>query len=221
MLLDQRKPEQALVPLRSALAIVEKSRSADDPDAARAAYNLALAEAAAGDLPVARSLAARAAFVAERALGSRHPVTRQMKRTELQLRGLPDNEKPRPQPADAGQAAVAALPDSSAAAPSASAAPSIREQADGRSTAKVGQSFAVQLMALRDESSVERAWTELHDRYKRLQGTTRLPTVPVEVAGKGRFYRLLVGPYATRADAQSLCSGLKRDGGECRVVIQN
>ena len=231
VLMAKGRPEQALAPLRAALANVETARGPDDPDAARAAYNLALAEAAAGDLETARGLASRAAYVANRALGDRHPVTRQLRTTELRLRSLPDS---RPRLPESGSP----LPEPAAPPPSIRTAsiqpkrpiePSVPpptassvQQRMGETSIAGGQrTFAVQLMALRDEAALDGAWSHLRQRYQRLDGASRLPPMSIEVAGRGRFYRLLVGPYVLRADADALCDGLKHDGGECRVIIRN
>ncbi len=228
--------DQALAANRAALAAVEKALGTDHPDTARAAYNLALAEAAAGNLDVARALAARAAFVAERALGDRHPVTRQMQATAARLRATPD--QPGGPAARSGMdvaAAVPAVPRAARRAPSAApvdevepaAAPVVRaarpaQQRTGEPAAGGGErSFAVQLMALRDEAGLEDAWRDLRRRYQRLETAQRLPTTHVDIEGRGRFYRLLVGPYTARADAEAFCGGLKQDGGDCRVIIRN
>lgn len=232
--------KSALAAHRAALAAVEKARGSDHPDTARAAYNLALAEAAAGDPRIAQALAARAAYIVDRALGDRHPLTRQMRATEARLRALP------PQPV--AQAAVAAEPDDDAAAvpdapmraqrPAALAAvepaaapaampaavpatPTARQRGSEPAAGGGERSFAVQLMALRSEADLDVAWDELRQRFAHLAQAERLPTTSVEIAGRGRFYRLLVGPYAVRSDAERLCSDLKQAGGECRVVIRN
>jgi tetratricopeptide (TPR) repeat protein len=232
----------ALTAHRAALAAVEKARGNDHPDTARAAYNLALAEAAAGDPRIAQALAARAAFIVDRALGDRHPLTRQMRATEARLRALP---------AQSPQVTVAAEPESAitvpdaptraqrtaalaavepaaapaampAAAPAAVPATPTTRQRSGEPAAGGGErSFAVQLMAMRSEADLDAAWDELRQRFADLAQAERLPTTSVDIAGRGRFYRLLVGPYAVRTDAEQLCSGLKQAGGDCRVVIRN
>ncbi|HEX2524957.1 MAG TPA: tetratricopeptide repeat protein [Geminicoccus sp.] len=195
---------------RAALAAAENSQGKDHPDTARAAYNLALAEAAAGDLEVAQALASRAAYVAERALGDRHPLTRQMRNTEARLRSMP-----RPSTAAVETAQL----------PKASPQPDLPKTAtteQARTPArKSGRTYAVQLVALRSESEIDAAWLALRQRYRRLGTTDRLPATFVDIEGRGRFYRLLVGPYMARADAEALCKGLKDDGGDCRVIIRN
>ncbi|WP_159711298.1 SPOR domain-containing protein [Geminicoccus flavidas] len=230
----------ALTAHRAALAAVEKARGNDHPDTARAAYNLALAEATAGDPRIAQALAARAAFIVDRALGDRHPLTRQMRATEARLRALPTQPPPQakiaelngaPEPDDAtavpdapirAQRTAALAAVEPAAAPAAIPAAPTTRQRSGEPAAGGGErSFAVQLMALRSEADLDAAWDELRQRFADLAQAQRLPTTSVEIAGRGRFYRLLVGPYAVRTDAERLCSGLKQAGGECRVIIRN
>lgn len=222
----------ALSAHRAALAAVEKAHGTDHPDTARAAYNLALAEAAAGDMTAARSLASRAAFVAERALGDRHPLTRQMRATEQRLHRMPDPataaSAPLP-PAPKPEAREPAAPETTvlSAGPDLDAAPQDRpagttRQRMGEPAAGGGErSFAVQLMALRNEADLDGAWIDLRQRHRRLAAIDRLPSAHVDIEGRGRFYRLLVGPYAERAEAEALCQGLKEDGGDCRVIIRN
>ncbi|WP_027133728.1 SPOR domain-containing protein [Geminicoccus roseus] len=238
-------PEAALSAHRQALAMVENTRGNDHPDTARAAYNLALAEAAAGNMDIARALAARAAFVSERALGDRHPVTRQMRDLEVRMRGMPDPApaiaappaRPaavRTAPAQPSPAATADdTPATTAVAPpptpkaASAAVPVMRpagsiQQRTGEPSATGGErSFAVQLMALRSEADLDAAWNDLRQRHERLGGVDRLPTTYVDIEGKGRFYRLLVGPFLVRGEAEELCAGLKQDGGDCRVIIRN
>ena len=200
---------------RAALAAAEKAQGMDHPDTARAAYNLALAEAAAGDIEVAQALAARAAYVAERALGDRHPLTQQMRKTELQLRAMPK----RPKVAADPSASVATSSATPAPAPAPAPAPktAIAKPVLPSST----RSYAVQLVALRSEEDLDAAWIDLRRKFDRLSTIERLPPTYVDIEGRGRFYRLLVGPYADRSDADALCKGLKQDGGDCRVVIRN
>ena len=38
-----------------------------------------------------------------------------------------------------------------------------------------------------------------------------------ELAGKGTYYRAMVGPFGTRDQAVQLCSSLKAAGGDCVV----
>jgi cell division protein FtsN len=39
----------------------------------------------------------------------------------------------------------------------------------------------------------------------------------VELGAKGTYYRAMVGPFSTQADASTLCSGLKAAGGQCII----
>jgi cell division protein FtsN len=39
----------------------------------------------------------------------------------------------------------------------------------------------------------------------------------VELGAKGTYYRAMVGPFASQAEASQLCSSLKSAGGNCLV----
>jgi cell division septation protein DedD len=135
-----------------------------------------------------------------------------MRATEIKLRNMPDH------------------PVRSKAAPVVTAEAKEAEPTEARARQKAltvtsseanGRSYAVQLVALRSEAEIDEAWDSLRHRYDRLGSVERLPAATLDIKGRGRFYRLLVGPFQARADANALCTGLKRDGGDCRVIIRN
>ena len=74
--------------------------------------------------------------------------------------------------------------------------------------------WQVQLMSSPNKAAVEKSWTTMKKKYSMLQN------LPYEVesanlGAKGVFYRLKVGSFASKADADALCSQLKTAGGIC------
>ncbi len=79
--------------------------------------------------------------------------------------------------------------------------------------------FRVQIAALRSEAAVRRSWGKLKIRHPDLLGTIPLIVERRNLgAGKGVFFRMQVGPLATREAAAKLCSSLKRRKLGCIVV---
>ena len=75
-------------------------------------------------------------------------------------------------------------------------------------------SWQVQLMSSPNKAAVEKSWATMKNKYSMLQN------LPYEVenadlGAKGVFYRLKAGSFASKADADALCSQLKKAGGTC------
>jgi hypothetical protein len=56
------------------------------------------------------------------------------------------------------------------------------------------------------------------ERFPSLAGLELRPAVPVAVPGKGTFYRVAGGAFATRAEAQAACDRLRAGGQYCEVT---
>jgi SPOR domain len=77
----------------------------------------------------------------------------------------------------------------------------------------------VQLLALRSEQAVHKAWTVLQKRHGDLLGGLSLNVQRRDLgAKKGVYYRLRVGPLANLAAARTLCSKFKKRKQGCVVV---
>ncbi len=78
--------------------------------------------------------------------------------------------------------------------------------------------FALQVAAVHNQAAVPGEWQRLVRRYPSLAGLKPQAPKVVDIPGRGTFYRVLGGAFATRAEAQSVCERLRGEGGECRVV---
>ena len=75
-------------------------------------------------------------------------------------------------------------------------------------------SWQVQLMSSPNKAAVEKSWATMKNKYSMLQN---LPyeVESADLGAKGVFYRLKAGSFASKADADALCSQLKKAGGTC------
>jgi hypothetical protein len=128
------------------------------------------------------------------------PPARAEKPAKLPTKLAKPKTKPTPAPADATPAAADA-----GATPSFEPAPS-------------GGGWAVQLAAPRSETEARSAVTRLQDKYAGDLGSTPLGIHKAEVKGE-TIYRVRAGGLS-KADALSLCSKLKSNGGDCFVSRQ-
>ena len=70
--------------------------------------------------------------------------------------------------------------------------------------------FVVQLASLNSEADAKRRGQDLKSRYPDILTQPELLVRRVDLGGtKGVWYRVLAGPFATRADAAALCARLK------------
>jgi hypothetical protein len=78
--------------------------------------------------------------------------------------------------------------------------------------------WAVQVASVRDRAEAPGAWRRLAARHPALAGLE--PRVPraVPVPGKGTFYRVMGGSFATEAEARAVCDRLRADGEGCLVA---
>lgn len=101
----------------------------------------------------------------------------------------------------------AATPAAPAAAASAVTAPTVASPAP---TTDASGAYAVQLASLNSEADATRRGKDLKSRYADILTQPDLLVRRVDLGGtKGVWYRVLAGPFATRADAAALCARLK------------
>ena len=112
---------------------------------------------------------------------------------------------------DAAPASRAPTRVASSAPTSLAAAPS----ANPAHAAKGG--YAVQVTSQRSEAEAQAAFRSLQGKYAGQLGGKAMFIHKVELGAKGTYYRAMVGPFATQAEASQLCSGLKSAGGSCLV----
>ena len=93
------------------------------------------------------------------------------------------------------------------------------KQAPKKETAVVEeQQWRVQLISTAKQSTAEKLWKEVSQKHKALLSDMSHSVVSAEIAGKGTFYRLQVGYFATRDMANALCEKLKAKKQECVPV---
>jgi hypothetical protein len=78
--------------------------------------------------------------------------------------------------------------------------------------------FVIHVASVRDPVEVPDEWRRLAKRHPSLAGLALQPPQPIDVPGRGVFYRILLGAFATRAEAQSACISAQAGGGYCAVV---
>ena len=77
--------------------------------------------------------------------------------------------------------------------------------------------YAVQVSSQRSEADAQAAFHSLQAKYPKQLGGRQMLIHKVELGAKGTYYRAMVGPFATQAEASELCSGLKAAGGQCLI----
>ena len=215
----QRRPEEAAELHERSLALLERSLGPNHPDVARGLNNLATLYRTQGQPERARPLQERAVEIADSTLGPQHPDTRQLRRNlaALDKPGTSARSAAAPQqrqPPKAGvKAQIKALP------PPPSDPPKTAVATAPASAAPSGV-FALQLAAVPEASQVAAEWKRLAGRFSVLKEFDLQPAQAVEIAGKGTFYRVLAGPFASRAEAEATCSRLRKAGGTCRLARQ-
>jgi Flp pilus assembly protein TadD len=179
-----------------------------------------LAEAAPVQAPVAEPAPVQAPVPV--AIAEPQPVEQQIAAVEAQLVPV----QPQPEPAFAAAAPPAPPPPNPlrVAAASPAEVPLALAEAARQMLPKVRQAAAsaagksgavVQLGAYRSPGRVLVAWNAA---AKRFEGLRDYAPVSARFAGpNGTVYRLSVKGFANRAEASSLCSSLKRSGGNCFV----
>jgi hypothetical protein len=80
-----------------------------------------------------------------------------------------------------------------------------------------GGGYAVQVSSQRSEADAEVAFKNMQAKYPGQLGG-RAPMIHrVDLGAKGIYFRAMVGPFASSAEAGTLCSSLKSAGGQCIV----
>jgi cell division protein FtsN len=78
--------------------------------------------------------------------------------------------------------------------------------------------YLIQIASYRDRLSAEEAWTKLIAKHADLVSSLSPNYQSAEVANRGTYYRLRVGPFDSQEDARALCSALKARRQDCLVV---
>lgn len=80
--------------------------------------------------------------------------------------------------------------------------------------------YVVHVASQRSEADALNSWRALQAKYPNLMGSYRATVRRADLGDKGVFFRAVVGPFATREQANDLCQSLRTQGGDC-VVQKN
>jgi cell division protein FtsN len=80
--------------------------------------------------------------------------------------------------------------------------------------------YVVQVASFRSDADARRAWDGLEGRFDQLLVGQNPDIKAVDLAGKGTYHRLRIGPLEGRQAAADLCTNLKAQGQDCLVTRQ-
>lgn len=83
-----------------------------------------------------------------------------------------------------------------------------------------GAGAYVQVSSQRSEADARASFRALQGKYSGILGSRSATIHRADIAGKGTFYRAMVGPFASGDEAVQFCVNLKSAGGQC-VVQRN
>jgi hypothetical protein len=110
---------------------------------------------------------------------------------------------------DDASGALAEAPAQVAATEPAAAAPPAPVAGDG---------FVVQLSSQRSMEQAQSAYADMQQRYGGVLGSLQPNIQEADLGAKGIYFRVRVGPWASRAEAIEVCEALKGAGGTCFVT---
>ncbi len=98
------------------------------------------------------------------------------------------------------------------------AAPADRQKVAAISPAAVtGGGAYVQVSSQKSEADAKASFKSIQGKYASILGSRTASIHKAEIAGKGTFYRAMVGPFGTNEEAATFCGNLKTAGGQCVV----
>jgi cell division septation protein DedD len=78
--------------------------------------------------------------------------------------------------------------------------------------------FVVQLSSQRSQEQALASFADMQSRYPSILGEYKPVIQQAAVADKGTYFRVRVGPWASRGDAISVCERLQSAGADCFVT---
>jgi SPOR domain len=97
-------------------------------------------------------------------------------------------------------------------------APIALQSTPARSEPSRGGGYAVQVSSQRSDAEARAAFRSLQARFPHQLGGRQVMIRRANLGSRGIYYRAMIGPFASAAEAAGVCSGLKHAGGSC--VIQ-
>ena len=80
-----------------------------------------------------------------------------------------------------------------------------------------GSGAFVQVSSQKSEADARASFKALQGKYAGILGSRSVSIRRADIAGKGTFYRAMVGPFGTGEEATQFCVNLKSAGGQCMV----
>jgi cell division protein FtsN len=80
-----------------------------------------------------------------------------------------------------------------------------------------GEGWVVQVSSQRSQADAQSSWNSLKSRYSSVLGALEPSIQEADLGAKGVFYRVRVGPWASRDEAIGVCEALQAAGGDCFV----
>ncbi|MEM6851019.1 MAG: SPOR domain-containing protein [Pseudomonadota bacterium] len=77
--------------------------------------------------------------------------------------------------------------------------------------------YVVQIASLKSESEAELSWTKLKARFPSMMTSVGPNIQQADLGARGVYYRLRVGPFAEKSEADEFCRVLKARGQDCIV----
>jgi len=78
--------------------------------------------------------------------------------------------------------------------------------------------FFLQIASLTSHERAQKEGARLKKKYQVILGKLTFQTVQKEVSGKGTYYRIHVGPFEQRVQAEKICRALSQKGAACLLV---
>lgn len=119
---------------------------------------------------------------------------------------------PEPPPTAAAQSAPAELRSAPPAEAETAAAPAAAPPA------ATGEGYVVQISSQRSMDDAQSSWAAVKRRYPLVLGAMEPNIQQADLGAKGIYYRVRVGPWASREEAVQVCESLRAAGGDCLVT---
>ena len=210
---EQGRYAEAEPLLRNALSIQERAHGPRHTAVARSLNALALTLDAEGRYTEAAQRYERVIAIDQTILGPDHPALA----TDLgNLAGLyrAEGRDAEALPLEARAQAIATAGDERP-----TPLPTGGEPGRSEETAPAAHDgFAIHLASVRDPADVPGEWARLAKLYPALVALELRPAPMIDIPEKGVFYRVVVGAFPTRADAQAACAPVKAGGAYCALV---
>ncbi|MDI3471446.1 MAG: hypothetical protein OJF62_003509 [Pseudolabrys sp.] len=84
-------------------------------------------------------------------------------------------------------------------------------------TGSASGGYAVQVSAQRSEAEAQAAFRSLQGKYPSQLGGRQVTIRRADLGSKGVYYRAMVGPFSSSAEASQLCQSLKSAGASCLI----